>query len=372
MRIGLNALLCSSGRNYRRTGVSRYVDELVRNLARLEPDDELVAYVGRHVAPEGWEGVQLRRAVVPIERPPVRIAWEVAALPIVTRRDHLDLFHGTVNSIPAGLGSPALVTVHDLAFLKFPGQVTAKRYQYLRRMIRSSVRRADLVLVPSSATRADVIETFEVDPGRVIVTPLGVQNRFRPASPEAISVARKSFGLQKPYILTVGTLEPRKNLPSLVRAFATLRDDIPHDLVLAGPDGWLMDEIEETIRESGIQERVRRTGYAEDEALVALYSGADVVAIPSQYEGFGLPVLEAMATGAPVLTSNLSSLPEVAGDATLLVDPTRVDAIADGLRRLLESAALREQLRIAGPMQAAKFTWERTATLTRDAYKRIA
>jgi glycosyltransferase involved in cell wall biosynthesis len=270
-----------------------------------------------------------------------------------------------------GIRGAAAVTVHDLAFLKYSDQVTAKRYQYLHRMIRSSVKRADVVLVPSQATRGDVIETFDIEPGHVKVTPLGVDPRFQPAPAEAISVARASFGLQNPYILTVGTLEPRKNLPALVRAFATLRDDVPHDLVLAGPDGWLMDEIEATIQESGIQERVRRIGFAEDEALTALYSGADVVAIPSLYEGFGLPVLEAMATGAPVLTSNLSSLPEVAGDAAILVDPTRIDAIADGLRRILESDTLRNQLRAAGPQQAARFTWEQTAKRTRDAYQSI-
>ena len=371
MRIGLNALLCSSGRNYRRTGVSRYIDELVRHLAQTDGDDELIAYVSKSFEPQHWDGVQLRRAAVRVEKPPVRIAWEMANLPVASRRDRLDVFHGTVNTLPIGIRGAAAVTVHDLAFLRFPDQVTAKRYRYLSRMIRSSVRRADVVLVPSKATRADVIEAFNIDPDRVVVTPLGVDPRFRPASPAAISVARASYGLQNPYILTVGTLEPRKNLPALVRAFATLRDDVPHDLVLAGPDGWLMDEIEATIRESGIQERVRRIGFADDAALVALYSGADAVAMPSLYEGFGLPVLEAMATGAPVLTSNLSSLPEVAGDAAQLVDPTRIDAIAGGLRHLLESDTLRNQLRAAGPRQAAKFTWEQTAKLTRGAYQSI-
>jgi glycosyltransferase involved in cell wall biosynthesis len=372
MRIGLNALLCSSGRNYRRTGVSRYIDELVRHLAHSPERDELFAYVSRSFEPVGWDGVRLRRARVPVEKPPVRIGWEAAVLPFATLRDRLGVYHGTVNTLPAGIRAATAVTVHDLAFLHYPEQITAKRYQYLKRMIRYSVGRADVVLVPSEATKGDVVDAFRMDPDRVVVTPLGVDARFQPVSGPAVSSVRKLYVLQKPFILSVGTLEPRKNLPMLVRAFAALHEQFPHDLVLAGPEGWLMDEIERTIAGSGIGDRVHRIGFIDDQALVALYSGADVVAIPSLYEGFGLPVLEAMASGAPVLTSNVSSLPEVAGDAAVLVDPANLDSVVDGLRQLLTSDELRARLRAAGPTQAAPFTWERTAALTRAAYQRIA
>lgn len=372
MRIGLNALLCAGGRNYRRTGVSRYIDELVRHLARDSGRDELIAYVGQSVEPSGWDSVQLRRTRVPVEKPPVRIAWEAAILPFATHRDRLDVYHGTVNTLPAGIRAATAVTVHDLAFLHYPEQITVKRYHYLKRMIRYSVGRADIVLVPSEATRADVADAFRFDSDRIVVTPLGVDSRFKPAPERAVKAVRELYTLQQPYILTVGTIEPRKNLPTLVRAFAALCNEFPHDLVLAGPEGWLMDEIERTIAESGIGARVRRIGFVDDGALVALYSGADAVAIPSLYEGFGLPVLEAMASGAPVLTSNVSSLPEVAGNAALLVDPANLDSITDGLRQLLTSDSLRAQLRAAGLTQAAAFTWERTADLTRAAYQRIA
>ena len=372
MRIGLNALLCSSGRNYRRTGVSRYIDELARHLAHDPGQDELIAYVSRSFEPSGWDHVRLRRAWFPVEKPPVRIGWEAAVLPFATLRDRLAVYHGTVNTLPAGIRAATAVTVHDLAFLHYPEQITAKRYQYLKRMIRYSVGRADVVLVPSEATRADVVESFRFDPDRVVVTPLGVDPRFSPAAGSAIEAVRELYALQRPYILSVGTLEPRKNLPMLVRAFAALRNQFPHDLVLAGPEGWLMDEIERTIAESGIADRVRRIGFVEDRALVALYSGSDLVAIPSLYEGFGLPVLEAMASGAPVLTSKVSSLPEVAGEAALLVDPANLDSVTDGLRQLLASDSLRARLRLAGPAQAAQFTWERTAALTRAAYQGIA
>jgi glycosyltransferase involved in cell wall biosynthesis len=352
--------------------VSRYIDELVRHLVQDPGQDEVIAYVGRSFEPARWDGVQLRRARAPVEKPLVRIGWEAAVLPFATLRDRLAVFHGTVNTLPAGVRAATAVTVHDLAFLHYPEQITAKRYQYLKRMIRYSIGRADIVLVPSEATRVDVIEAFRVDPDRVAVTPLGVDPRFTLVDDSAITEMRTLYALHKPYILTVGTLEPRKNLPMLVRAFAALHEQFPHDLVLAGPEGWLMDEIERTIFESGIGDRVRRIGFVDDNALVGLYNGADVVAIPSLYEGFGLPVLEAMASGAPVVTSRVSSLPEVAGNAAMLVDPTNLDSVIDGLRQVLASDELRARLRAAGLARAAPFTWERTASLTRAAYQRIA
>ena len=372
MRIGLNALLCSSGRNYRRTGVSRYIDELVRHLALLEPDVELIAYTNRGFEPDGWNSVRLRRAVIPVGNPTIRIGWELATLPLATMRDRVDVFHGTVNSLPRGIRAARAVTVHDLAFLRYPDQVTGKRYRYLKWMVESSIQRAEVVLTPSEATRADVIDSFAIGPERVVATPLGVDKGFRPASRESIVAVRSQYRLERPYILTVGTLEPRKNLPMLLRAFAAMKGEIPHDLVLAGPAGWLMDDIERTIVAAGIDDRVRRIGFAEDQALVALYSGADLVAIPSLYEGFGLPVIEAMATGAPVLTSNVSSMPEVAGGAALLIDPTDLESIIEGIRSVLGSEELRARMRSDGPLRAAEFTWQRTASETLAAYRRIA
>lgn len=372
MRVGINALLCASGQNYRRTGVSRYIDELVRRLAVEDEGLELLAYVSRDFESDAWDSVRLRRSAVPVDNPAVRIGWEFGALPVAAIRDRLDVFHGTINGLPRGIRAATAVTIHDLAFLRYPEQITRKRYGYLKWMIAAAVKRADIVLTPSNATRVDVIESFDIPPDRVVVTPLGVDARFRPASREAIEIVRSTYQLERPYILTVGTLEPRKNLPMLLRAFAALHEEIPHDLVLAGPDGWLMDEIEQTIATTGIASRVRRIGFTDDQSLVALYSGADLMAIPSLYEGFGLPVIEAMAAGAPVLTSNVSSLPEVAGDAAVLIDPTDLESVVEGIRRVLGSDDVRAQLRARGPLRAAQFTWERTASETLAAYQRIA
>ena len=369
MRVGINAFLCSSGANYRRTGVSRYILELISHLAKLELGPEVVAYVRDAVVGPDSTGVTFRNAPFSVKRPPIRIGFEFSGLPVLARRDQLDVFHGPVNTIPFGLGVPTAVTVHDLAFLLFPEQVTRKRYHYLKQMIRSSVRRADAVLTPSESTRQDVITHFGIDEKLVHVTPLGVDAKFAPASPEEVQRVRSKFDLELPVVLFVGTIEPRKNLARLIDASAGLQSEIPHNLVLAGPDGWQMAGIEEAISRYPGPHMLRRIGYVDDADLVGLYTGADVVAIPSIYEGFGLPVLEAMAAGGAVLTSNVSSLPEVAGSAAELVDPGSVDAIGAGLVRVLGNKSRQSELRLAGVARAREFTWRRTAETTFAAYK---
>lgn len=371
MRLGINGLLISSASGYRRTGVSRYVESLLTHLAAEAGEDELIAYVGKAVDRK-LTGIELCRAPGSVQRPPLRIAWELAALPLLARRHRLDLFHGTVNVLPAGLHCPAVVTIHDLAFLRYPEQVAKKRFHYLAQMVGRSARRADAVIVPSSATGEDVAELLKVRPERITVVPLGVSERFRPAKMAEIERVRGSCGLKRPFVLAVGTIEPRKNLARLVEAMAMHGSEIEEDLVLAGPTGWLTEEIERSIAESGLGDRIKRPGYIEDHDLPPLYSAASVVVMPSLYEGFGLPVLEAMACGAVVVTSNLTSLPEVAGDAAILVDPLSVDSIADGIRTAITDAGTRARLGKAARLQASKFTWSRTARETMAVYRGVA
>jgi glycosyltransferase involved in cell wall biosynthesis len=296
----------------------------------------------------------------------------MTGLPVLARRDDLDLFHGTVNVLPFGLRCRSVVTIHDLAFLRFPEQVTAKRYRYLKLMIGNSARRADAVIVPSVATGEDVAELLGARAERIAVVPLGVSDRFSPAIGAEIDRVRQRYDLTRPFVLAVGTIEPRKNLPRLIAGMAELRDQIEEDLVMAGPTGWLTDEVEQAITRSELGERIRRPGYIEEGDLVPLYSAASVVAMPSLYEGFGLPVLEAMATGAVVVTSNVSSLPEVAGGAAVLVDPMSVGSIAEGLRTSITDQELRARLRRDAIERARQFTWERTARETMAVYRSIA
>ncbi len=368
VRIGINALLLTGRPGYRQTGLNRYVASLLDHLPAADPTIEWRAFVASDAPPT--TGVASVVAPVPAHLPVVRIGWEWCGLPVATRRAGLDLFHGTMNAIPAALPCPAVVTVHDLAFLKFPENVTRRRYHYLRWATGHAVRSARRVIAVSRATKHDLIEQFDIPEERIDVTPLGVDARFRPAGEEAVESLVRRLGLRRPFVLSVGTLEPRKNLPALLRAFDCVAPEVPHNLVLAGATGWRRDELNRTRAKLNLGDRLQLTGFVPDADLPALYSAAAMFAFPSLYEGFGLPVLEAMACGTPVLTGADSSLPEVAGDAALLVDPRDVDTIAVGMRSLLTDDALSGSLAAAGRHRAATFSWTRTAELTIASYRK--
>jgi glycosyltransferase involved in cell wall biosynthesis len=270
-----------------------------------------------------------------------------------------------------------VITVHDMAFKLFPETAPHGTRRWLERLD-EVVPRATRIIAVSEATKRDLLELSKVQPERVVVIPHGIDvDRFRPASGNAIERARRRFGVDGPYLLYLGGIEPRKNLPRLLAAFAEVDADVRPTLVLAGggvawnPEG--MDATKEALAK--LPEQVRRsvvmTGYVSEEDKVALLSGAAALVYPSLYEGFGLPVLEAMACRTPVLTSDVGALPEVAGEAALLVPPTDVEAIAAGMDRLLRDAPLRDRLVQAGAARVGAFRWEdtarRTAEVLRDA-----
>ena len=369
VRIGINGLLLTGQQGYRQTGISRYIERLISALPAAMPDAEILVYAGNDVSlPLGLNG---RYTPIPVTNPAIRIGWEMAALPLLTRLNRLGLFHGTVNALPMGLGCPAVVTIHDLALFRWPEQVPRRRYHYLSRAIRSAVKSADRVLAVSEATKADIVELLGVDPRKIAVTPLGVDERFTPPTADRLATFRGQPEMNVPYLLTVGTLEPRKNLPRLLEAFAELKDEIPHRLVLVGPEGWRTGAMQDALTRLDLGDRVHFTGFVRDEQLPLWYAGADVVVVPSIYEGFGLPVVEAMACGAVVVTSNVSSLPEVAGGAALLIDPSSSGSIAEGIRRILDDSGLRIDLRKKGTLRAREFTWQRTAEATVAAYREV-
>jgi glycosyltransferase involved in cell wall biosynthesis len=368
MRIGVNALLLTKQMGYRQTGVSRYIRRVVEALPGELGEDELVVYAGRGVERIG-SGGQWRRSWWPVDDPIARIGWETGGLPAAIRRDHLDLFHGTVNALPPMLPGRSVVTIHDLAFLRWPEQTTTRRHRYLSRAIASAARRASRIIAVSDATKADIVELLDVDPARIAVTHLGVEERFQPASPGQVAEVRERYAVEQPFVLYVGTLEPRKNLPALLRAFARIKDDVPHNLALAGAKGWRSREFQDAVEQANLGDRLRLLGFVDERDLPALYSAADLFAFPSLYEGFGLPVLEAMACGAPVVTSDVSSLPEVAGDAALLVDPANETALGEAIVRGLTDERERTRLSAAGKLRAAAFTWQATARATAAAYR---
>ncbi len=268
-----------------------------------------------------------------------------------------------------------VVTIHDCTFVTHPEFHLPGNVEHCLRGTRLAIERADMLIAVSESTRRDLIERMGAPADRIVVTHEAADPRLaRVTDATRLEAVRQRYGLPEQFVLSLGAMEPRKNLSRLLEAFAALAPAVRKDvsLVVAGAKGWLNDSVHEQVNKLGLGDSVRFAGYIEEEDLAAVYSLATVFAYPSLWEGFGLPVLEAMACGTPVLTSNLSSLPEVAGDAALLVSPSDVDAIAEGLGRLLEDAALRRELSERGYRRAAHFSWERCARETVAVYQTVA
>lgn len=373
MRIGINAHLLSFELGYRRAGVSRYIEALLRELPHVAaPDDEIVAFTSADQGQaEFSERITWIPSRLPTARPAVRIAWEQAAGAIAGYRHKLDLLHSPVNVTPLAGGDHQIVTVHDLAFHYFPEQYPMPKQRYLRAMTRLSVRRAARVIAVSESTRQDLIQLYNCDPEQVVAIPNGVDPSYSPMGEAADRAFREAQGLPAEFLLFVGTLQPRKNLDRLLRAYAKVAGELDWPLVVIGARGWQYDPIFRTVRQLGLGERVRFSGYVPAEELPDWYSAATIFILPSLYEGYGLPALEAMACGTPVIASSTSSLPEVVGDAGLLVDPLDEDAITGEILRLAGDARLRQELSDLGLRRAARFSWRRSIELTYAAYRDV-
>lgn len=368
--IGLNAqLLAPGGGSYRSAGIHRYIEGLLQHLAGVEPGMRYTAF-----APRGVTGlpaaVRVHSKAWPTSRPPVRILWEQFVQPWLLIRHGVDLLHSLAFVSPVALPCPSVVTVYDLSFEVMPERFLPVNRRYLATFTRLSCRRAHRVLAISESTKADVARHYGVPAGRIDVAYPGVDSAFRPLPNTEVDSFRAQRGLPERFILYLGTIEPRKNLPVLIRAFAALRPPGVR-LVLAGAEGWMVEQVLSLIDELKLGDRVVRPGYVPSGELPWWYNAAEVFVYPSSYEGFGMPPAEAMACGTPVIVSNASSLPEVVGGAGWLVPPGDVDALAEALRALLDRRDLQDDLRERGVRQAGRFTWERTATATVGSYRRV-
>ena len=376
MRVGILGHLLSFASDYRQAGVSRYIEFLVRNLPAVAPDDEFFVFTGpggdrgRQRLPEG---VRVLPGRLPTTTPEVRILWEQAAAPLLLARHGIEVAHAPVNVAPALAPVPTVVTVHDLAFARSPGQYPGLKQRYLNTLTRLSVERATRVIAVSENTRADVLRDYRVPAARVVTVPNGVDPAMGPITDAGrLRRFRCEHGLPDRFLLFLGTLQPRKNLPGLLRAYGRVRDRIELPLVVVGGPGWYFTPIFEEVERLGLRDRVSFAGYAAGDDLALWYSAATAFVFPSLYEGFGLPVIEAMACGTPVVTSSTSSLPEVAGDAALLVDPEDPEALGEALVRLTTDEALRRDLSRRGLARARVFSWERTARETAAVYHEAA
>ena len=310
---------------------------------------------------------------LPTVNPVARILWEQTGLPASAARRRVQLLHGTVNVIPAAFRGPKIATVHDLSFLRFPEQFPPMKARYLRYAVDLSAQRATHLIAVSEHTRRDVVELLRVPEERISVVYSGASPDFRPLPHSRAEEFRQTHFEGRPLILHVGTLQPRKNVDVLIRSFAHLRQtrDIPHVLALVGARGWMYRELFDLVVDAGVTEHVRFVDFVPSGDLPLWYNSADLFAYPSAYEGFGLPVLEAMACGIPVVTSATSALTELAGDAAVTVPPGSQEALQLALMRVLEDEQLRADMCRRGLARAAGFTWSRTARETAEVYDRV-
>jgi glycosyltransferase involved in cell wall biosynthesis len=341
-------------------GIGTYVRELSAAMGALPGGPELVTF-------QIGAGDGSANETVPGSIRSLYPRWNLTGRPALPFA--ADVVHATNHAAvpPAPDGGGLVATVHDLAFDVFP-RAFPSSWRWLYRLgVRAAARRADLVLVPSRATADDLEERYRIGPDRIRVTPLAAA---LPASRTDVGATLGALGIEGPYLLCPGTLEPRKNQIRLVRAYRQIAPDVPHALVLAGPDGWGVTELEVELGRPG-PGRIVRTGRLERNALDAVYRGADAVAYVSLYEGFGLPVVEAMSRGIPVIGSTTPAVAETAGHAAVLVDPDDVAAIAEGLVNVLTDRALHDALITRGTSRAARYSWGLTADATLDAYREV-
>lgn len=411
-QVVINAQLVSFGQTYRNAGVSRYTYMLLEGLSALAEADRpnaadahsaapgadtpTVADQGSQPAPEmrftafvnpaeaaaaaasplGQAGrVRLTPSGWPTARPAQRIVWEQIALPGELRRLDATVFHSPVNVLPLRLPCASVVTVHDLAFVRYPQYFRAARRIYQRRFTAQSVRAATLVVAVSESTKRDLMEEMGATADRTRVIYPCIAEDFRPIhDPARLAAFREAHQLPRSYLLFLGTLEPRKNLETLVEAYAQARaadSDIPQ-LVIAGAKGWYYQSLFERVRTLGLEREVTFAGYVNREEQPLWYAAADLFLYPSVYEGFGLPIAEALACGTPTITSNVSSMPEAAGSVATQVDPHDVGELAYAMRQALIDPTLRQRVAVEGPQWAGRFTPERMARQYREVYREAA
>ena len=370
-------------------GIGRYARELVDALLQIETGNEYVllsAEAGLRksggraragtVEPTPPGSVGVRRVGLPVSDRTLAIVWHRLRLPLWVELfcGPLDLFHSPDFTLPPVRRARTILTVHDLSFMRLPECSDPKLRAYLLRSVPRSVRRADAVLADSECTRRDLIELLETPPERVRVLYAGVQEPFQRVQEAALlDTVRAKYGLPARFVLGLGTLQPRKNFERLIEAYALLATQAAPgiELVIAGEAGWMYEGIFRRVDELGLQGVVHLIGHVADGDLAALYTLAELFVFPSLYEGFGLPPLEAMACGTPVVASNVSCMPEVLGDAALLVDPYDTKAIAEAMQSGLEDAALRGELIGRGLERARRFTWAAAAQKLLEVYREV-
>lgn len=369
VHIGLNAHLLSSRPGYRAAGIHNVIHQLLSHMPALAPAGWHFTALVSKANRARYAGVQMRRASLDTEAPLKRIVWEQVMQPGQLRE--FDLYHAMAFVAPLHVPPPMVVTVYDLTFMRYPQRLSRARRLYLRNFTERTCRRARRITAISHSTKRDLVELLGINADKIDVTPLGYDRsvyRVRPA--EEVAAFKREKGLPERFWLYLGTLEPRKNLLTLVHAYASLPEQDRLPLVLAGGKGWMTADLFAAIERYGLSDDISLPGFVPTDEIALWYNGAELFVYPSVFEGFGLPVLEAMACGTPVITSNVSSLPEVAEGAGLCLEPHDVSVWAQALQQAKHDADWRSAARERGLQRAQGFSWEATAQLTLNSYRR--
>ena len=368
MRVGIDARLVY----YSQAGISQYIRRLTEALARVvQGDHEFILLQSRKDRRKLVEHERFRRVSL---WTPSHHRLEQWTLPVEIRGLRLDVLHSPDFIPPSRRNCKSVITVHDLAFLLYPHFLTKESARYYGQ-IDQAVRRTNHIIAVSEATRRDIIDRLGVPENKITVIHEAANPIFRPMDrAEALRCTQERYPLPNRFILFVSTIEPRKNVQTLLRAFRQFLDDYKQEvkLVFAGSRGWLFEDVFALVQQLHLEDRCIFLGRVSSEDLLCLYNSAQVLVQPSYYEGFGLPPLEAMACGTPVIVSNVSSLPEVVGDAGFLVDPNSVDELAVALWRVLTDEPLRKQCIERGFKRAQSFSWDKAARQTLEVYRHVA
>lgn len=373
MRVGIDGFPLASPK----TGIGHYTFELARSLAQIAPDDrfELISPLpfSDFSVQEIQQASLSNLGFFNPRATSIRRHWWAVGLPLYLRQTSFDLFHGTNYEVPLWNRRRNVLTIHDLSLLLHPAYHEPRLVRRARRRLPLMLRSAAMIIAVTESMKREICEHLNVTANRVVVTPEAPRRSFHRISLEDTMTTRRRLAIEADFILFVGTVEPRKNLITLVRALDEVlrHTSLRPQLVIAGGKGWLMDELFSFLEASPAKERVRFIGFTSDDDLRALYSSCRLSVYPSLYEGFGLPPLEAMACGAPVITSRIPAIEETVGSAALLVDPLNVTELARAIVGLWNDQQQREHLSAAGLQRASEFTWERTAQLTLDVYRAV-
>jgi glycosyltransferase involved in cell wall biosynthesis len=369
MRIAIDAIPLAAAK----TGVGHYTDALAEGLARAFPDHQydLLSPIEFDFDYNSDRPKNLNKQFIPVRS--IFRKWWLVGLPSLLTIYRVDLFHGTNYCVPVFAPCPTIVTIHDLSLFTQSQTHEVANVQRGKRRMPIMARRASLIIAPSEWTRREIVDQLRVSPEKIRVIYEAAREVMKPSPPHLCQSVLDKHQIRRPYLLFVGTIEPRKNLLTLIRAYDELLRTTTRSpqLVLCGGRGWLYDEVFKLVEDLKLQDQVRFPGYVEDADLPALYSAAEAFVYPSFYEGFGLPPLEAMACGAPVITSDVSSLPEVVGKAGLTHPPNDARALTEAMAKLLGDETAREHFRREGLKQAAKFSWERAARETQSVYDEV-